>query len=40
MEQRSFCLKLGTGEGILNLSGKVTAVNIEMTEFERQFITT
>jgi len=40
MVQRNSCLKHGTGEGILNLAGKVTAVNIEMTEFERHFITT
>ena len=40
MEQKNSYLKHGTGEGILNLAGKVTAVNIEMTDFERHFITT
>ncbi len=37
---KEFLLKAQTGEAILNLSGKVTAVNIEMTDFEKEFITT
>lgn len=37
---KEFLLKAQTGEAILNLSGRVTAVNIEMTDFEKEFITT
>ena len=37
---KEFLLKAQTGEAILNLSGKVRAVNIEMTDFEKEFITT